>query len=61
MEENAPLIFFPNNHKIKSRYIFIVTMDYIDNSDVEVFTVKLTLMVYLRENRFHSKLSNFQQ
>ncbi len=36
-------------------------MDYIDKSDVEVFTMKLTLVMYRRENRFHSKLSNFQQ
>lgn len=31
-------------------------MDYIDKSYVEVFTLKLTLVMYLRENRFHSDL-----
>ncbi len=41
--------------------MFIVTMDYIDNSDVEVSTMKLTLVMDRRENRFHSKWSNFQQ
>ncbi len=35
--------------------MFIVTMDYVDNSDVEVSTMKLTLVMYRRENRFHSK------
>ncbi len=44
MGENAPWDKMPpycisqNNRKIKSRYIFIVTMDYVDESDVEVFT-----------------------
>ncbi len=59
MGENAP----PPNvfYKIISRYIFIVTMDYIDKSDVDVFSMKLTLMMYRRENGFYSKLSNFQQ
>ncbi len=56
-----PYCFSQNNHKIMSRYIFIVTMDYVDKSDVEVFTMKLTLVMYQRENGFHSKLSNFQQ
>ncbi len=36
-------------------------MDYVDKSDVEVFTMKLTLVMYQRENVFHSKLSHFQQ
>ncbi len=36
-------------------------MDYVDKSDVEVFTMKLTLVMFRRENAFHSKLSNFQQ
>ncbi len=36
-------------------------MDYVEKSDVEVFTMKLTLVMYRRENRFHSKSSNFQQ
>ncbi len=36
-------------------------MDYVDKSDVEDFTMKLTLVMYRRENRFHSKLSYFQQ
>ncbi len=36
-------MFSYNNHKIKSREMFIVTMDYVDESDVEVFTMKLTL------------------
>ncbi len=27
-------------------------MDYVDKSDVEVFTMKLTLVMYRRENRF---------
>ncbi len=40
---------------------FIVTMDYVNKSDVKVFTMKLTLVMYQRENIFHSKLSNFQQ
>ncbi len=35
-------------------------MDYVDVSDVEVFTMKLTLVMSWRENEFHSKLSNFQ-
>ncbi len=30
-------------------------MDYVDESDVEVFTMKLTLVMYWRENGFHSK------
>ncbi len=47
--------FSQNNCKIKSRYIFIVTMDYVDKSDVEVFTMKLTLVLCQRENGFHSK------
>ncbi len=34
-------------------------MDYVDKSDVEFLTVKFTLV--MKENRFHSKLSNFQQ
>ncbi len=29
-------------------------MKYIDESDVEVFTMKLTLVMYRRENGFHS-------
>ncbi len=29
-----PTILLQNNHKIKSLYIFIVTMDYVDKSDV---------------------------
>ncbi len=61
MGENAPLLYFQNNHKIMSRYIFVVTMGYVDKSDVEVFTVKLTLGMHRRENRFRSKLFNFQQ
>ncbi len=36
-------------------------MDYVGESDVEVLTMKLTLVMYRRENGFHSKLSNFQQ
>ncbi len=28
-------------------------MDYVDKSDVEVFTMKLTLVMYRRENGFH--------
>ncbi len=41
-----------------SRYIFIVTMDYVDKSDVEVFNHE----AYTGEKKvFHSKLSNFQQ
>ncbi len=36
-------------------------MDYIDKSDVEVFSMKLTLVMYQRENGFHSKWSHFQQ
>ncbi len=59
--ENTPLLFSPNNHKIKSRYICIVIMDYVHKSDVEVLTTKLTLVMYRRENGFHSKWSNFQQ
>ncbi len=35
-----PTVFSQNNHKVMSRYIFIVTMDYVDKSDVEVFTMK---------------------
>ncbi len=39
-------IFFLNFfHKINSRYIFIVTMDYVDKSDLDVFTMKLTLVI----------------
>ncbi len=49
-----PYCFSQNNQKMMSRYICIVTMDYIDKSDVEVFTVKLTLVMYRTENRFHS-------
>ncbi len=30
---------------MESRYIFVVAMDYVDKSDVKVFTVKLTLHV----------------
>ncbi|KTF72743.1 hypothetical protein cypCar_00038543 [Cyprinus carpio] len=30
-------------------------------SDVEVFSIKLTLVMYLRENGFHSKLPNFRR
>ncbi len=37
------------------------TMDYVDESNVEVFTMKLTLVMYWRENRFHSKLSNLSK
>ncbi len=37
MGENTPLLFFPK-YKIKSRYIFIVIMDYVDESDVEVLS-----------------------
>ncbi len=45
--ENVPQWFSQNNHKIKSRYIYyIVTMDYADKSDVDVFTVNLTLVMY---------------
>ncbi len=51
--------FSQNNHEIKSGYIFFVTMDYIDKSDAEVFNMKLTLVIYRRENAFHSKLSHF--
>ncbi len=36
-------------------------MDYVDESGVEVFTMKLTLVMYRRENGFHSEWSNFQQ
>ncbi len=36
-------------------------MDYIDKSDVEVFSMKLSLVMYLRENRYHSKWAHFQQ
>ncbi len=43
-----PYCFPHNNHKIKSKYFFIVTMDYVDESDVEVFTMKLTLVMYRR-------------
>ncbi len=32
-----------------SRYIFILNMDYVEESDVEVFTMKLTLVMYRRE------------
>ncbi len=39
-------VFSQNNHKIKSRSVCIVAMDYIDESDVEVFTMKLTLVMY---------------
>ncbi len=38
--------FSQNNRKIKSRSVCIVAMDYIDESDVEVFTMKLTLVMY---------------
>ncbi len=34
-------------------------MDYVGKSDVEVFTMQLTLVMYLRENGFHSKLTHF--
>jgi len=40
--------------------MFIVTMGYVDERDVEVFTMKLMVM-YLRVNGFHSKQSHFQQ
>ncbi len=33
-------------------------MDYVDESDVDVFTMKLTLVMYWEENGFHSKWSN---
>ena len=41
--------FFQNNHYMESRYIFVVDMDYVDESNVhcEAYTV-----MYLRENRF---------
>ncbi len=42
MGENVLYCFSQNNHKIKSRSVFIVTMDYFDKSDVQVFTMKLT-------------------
>ncbi len=50
MEENAPYCFSQNNHKMKSRYICVISMDYVDESDVKVFTMKLTLVMYWREN-----------
>ncbi len=31
--KTPPYCFYQNNHKIKSRSIFIVTMDYVDESD----------------------------
>ncbi len=34
-------------------------MEYVGKSDVEVFTMKLTLVMYLRENGFHSKWPHF--
>ncbi len=36
-------------------------MDYVDESDVEVFTMNPTLVMYRRENWFHIKWSHFQQ
>ncbi len=39
----------------------ILSMDYVDKRDVDVFTVKLTLVMYRRENGFESKLYHFQQ
>ncbi len=33
-------------------------MDYVEESDAEVFTMKLTLVMYRRETGFHSKCSN---
>ncbi len=32
-----------------------------ESNDVEVYTMKLKLVMYMRENGFHSKLCNFQQ
>ncbi len=48
MGENAPYCFSQNNHRIN----VIETMDYVDKSDVEVFTMKLTLEMYWKENEF---------
>ncbi len=36
---------------MESRYIFVVDLDYVDESDVVMFTEAYTAM-YLRENRF---------
>ncbi len=58
-----PPYFFPT--KIMSRYISIVTMDYADKSDVEVFTVKLTLVMNQREtaslSRIHIEIAQISE
>ncbi len=53
-------VFPKTYHKIKSRQTFIVTMDCVDESDVEVFIMTLSLVMYRIENGFQSKLSNLK-
>lgn len=52
--KHLPYSFSQNNIYIGVKICFVVAVDYVDKSHVEVFTVMFTLATYLRENVFHS-------
>ncbi len=49
-------LFFQNNHYMESRYIFVVDMNYVDESDVVVHC-EAYIVMYRRENRFDHLLT----